>query len=248
MRQHDAMLRDEMAGAAVEANGGSQDLTRIPFLRGLSPEMARRYAGAARWFALEPGQEVIGFEEVSDDVFFVLTGSVRIAVRTSGGQELILDDIPAGQFFGEMAAIDGAPRSASVTALYRSSICRIQGAAFMALLADSPLLARQMMRLLVGRIRLQNARLLERTAFDVGQRLQAELLRLAGPPAADGTRTISPPPVQQVIAQRIGARREAVSREMARLLREGILLRRRGALVLCHPALLERAVAEALES
>lgn len=247
MRQHEAMQRDGMAGGVAPAPSGSQSLSSIPLLRVLSPEVARRYAGAARWFTPEPGEEIIGFEDATDDVFFVLTGCVRITVRTRGGQELILDDIPAGHFFGEMAAIDGAPRSASVTALYRSSICRLQGAAFMALLAESPMLAHQMMRLLVGRIRLQNARLLELTAFDVGQRLQAELLRLAGPLAADGTRVISPPPVQQVIAQRIGARREAVSREMARLLRQGVLLRRRGALVLCHPALLERTVAEALE-
>lgn len=248
MQQRDAMPRDATAGTAPAAPGDSRDLTSIPFFRALPPEVARRHAGAARWFTPEAGQEIIGFEDVSDDVFFVLTGCVRIAMRTRGGQELILDDIPAGRFFGEMAAIDGAPRSASVTALHRSCICRIGGAAFMALLAESPLHARQMMRLLVGRIRLQNARLLERTAFGVAQRLQAELLRLAGPPAADGTRTISPPPVQQVLAQRIGARREAVSREMARLLREGTLLRRRGALVLCRPALLERAVAEALDT
>jgi CRP/FNR family cyclic AMP-dependent transcriptional regulator len=84
---------------------------------------------------------------------------VRIAVRTHGGQELILQDIPAGGLFGDMAAIDGAPRSASVAALHRSRICRLPGAVFMALLAESPALARRVMHLLTARVREANARM-----------------------------------------------------------------------------------------
>lgn len=222
-------------------------LTAIPFLRALPPALAERHAGAARWITAEAGQQILGYEDVSDDVFFVLSGCVRIAVRTPGGRELILDDIAAGGFFGEMSAIDGAPRSASVTALHRSRICRVGGGAFLQLLGESPSLARDMMRLLVGRIRVLNARLLELTTLDIRHRLHAELLRLAAPAGPGGARVISPPPVQQVLAQRIGARREPVSREIARLLREGVLERRRGALVLRRPAALESALAEMLD-
>ena len=228
-------------------HGRPAALTDIHFLRALPPELAARHTGAARWITADAGQQILGFEDLSDDVFFVLSGCVRVAVRTSGGREVILDDIPAGRFFGEMSAIDGAPRSASVTALHRSRICRISAASFMALLSDSPPLAREIMRLLVGRIRTQNARVLELTTLDIRHRVQAELLRLAAPAGPDGTRVITPPPVQQVLAQRIGARREPVSREIARLLREGILERRRGALVLLRPTFLEAALAEVLD-
>lgn len=235
------------AGSRTPPADGRGALTDIPFLRVLPPDLAERHAGAARWITAEAGQHILGYEDISDDVFFVLVGCVRVAARTPGGRELILDDIPAGRFFGEMSAIDGAPRSASVTALHRSRICRLGGGAFRALLHGSPVLAQEMMRLLVGRIRAQNARLLEATTLDIRHRLHAELLRLAAPAGADGTRTISPPPVQQVLAQRIGARREPVSREFARLLREGLLERRRGALVLRRPAVLEAALAEVLD-
>jgi CRP-like cAMP-binding protein len=103
------------------------------------------------------------------------------------------------------------------------------------------------MRGLVQRIRVSNARLLELTTLDIRHRIYAELLREAGPADRRGERIISPPPMQQVLAQRIGARREPVSREMARLVREGVLLRRRGALVLRRAAELERALAAALD-
>jgi len=224
--------RGDMAGAAPRSDdppGAARSLAAIPFFGGVAPALAARFAPRMQWMSVEPGRLLLDFDDPSDDVFFVLSGSVRVAMRTPGGRELILDDIPAGRFFGEMAAIDGALRSASVTALHRSRICRVPGPVFVALLAEAPDLARRLMRVLVQRIR---------------HRLYADLLRAAGPALADGTRVISPPPVQQIIASRIGGRREAVSREIARLLREGVLKRGRGALVLRQPAILEKALAE----
>jgi len=239
--------RGDMAGAAPRSDdppGAARSLAAIPFFGGVAPALAARFAPRMQWMSVEPGRLLLDFDDPSDDVFFVLSGSVRVAMRTPGGRELILDDIPAGRFFGEMAAIDGALRSASVTALHRSRICRVPGPVFVALLAEAPDLARRLMRVLVQRIRESNSRLLELTTLDIRHRLYADLLRAAGPALADGTRVISPPPVQQIIASRIGGRREAVSREIARLLREGVLKRGRGALVLRQPAILEKALAE----
>jgi CRP/FNR family cyclic AMP-dependent transcriptional regulator len=226
----------------------SGTLATIDFFRGMPAEALRRHESRAVWLTAEAGRLIVDFDDASDDVFFVLSGSVRITVRTQGGRELILQDVSAGGFFGEMAAIDGASRSASVAALHRSRICRVPGRVFMAILAESPALSRRMMRMLTVRIRDANARMLELTSLDIRHRLYAELLRAAGAPAADGSRTISPPPVQQILAQRIGARREPVSREFARLLREEVLARSRGALVIRRPAVLEAALATQLAS
>jgi CRP-like cAMP-binding protein len=197
-----------------------------------------------RWMDCGPGQGVVDFDDPTTDVFFVVTGQVRIAVRTPGGQELILEDIPAGGFFGEMAAIDGAPRSASVTALNRSRIGRLPGADFLGMSTGTPELAHRLMQILARRLRLMNERMLDMTSLDIRHRLYAELLRLAVP-AADGTRLISPPPVQHILASRIGARREPVSREIAQLVRSGIVQRARGALVLSRPDTLEQRISAA---
>lgn len=226
----------------------NESLATIEFFRTLPADRLRRYEGRALWLSAEAGQLILDFDDPSNDVFFVLSGGVRIAVRTPGGRELILQDVQAGGFFGEMAAIDGASRSASVTALHRSRICRMPGALFMIILAESPELSRRMMQMLTARIRETNSRMLELTSLDIRHRLYAELLRSAGPAASDGSRSITPPPVQQILAQRIGARREPVSREIARLLREGILARSRGALIIRRPMVLKEAVAARLEA
>lgn len=230
--------------AMSPATGGT--LAALGFFEGIPEAQLRPYQASAQWLTVEPGRLLLDFDDPSDEVFFVLSGSVRITLRTQGGRELILQDLPAGGFFGEMAAIDGAPRSASVEALHRSRICRLPGPVFMAILADVPALSRRMMQLLTKRIREANARLLELTSLDIRHRLYAELLRAAGPPGADGGRSISPPPVQHILAQRIGARREPVSREVARLVREGVLARSRGALVIARPQVLEAALAARL--
>jgi CRP-like cAMP-binding protein len=224
-----------------------ETLAAIPFFADLPAEIVRRHGAHAAWLVAGSGQLILDFDDPSDDVFFVLSGSLRIAVRTPGGRELILAEVTAGRFFGEMAAIDGAPRSASVTALHRSRICRLPGAIFLKILAEAPALSRRMMQVLTGRIRETNARMLELTSLDIRHRVYAELLRAAGPAAPDGSRSITPPPVQQIMAHRIGARREAVSREVARLLREGVLTRSRGALLIRTPAALEAAIAAQLD-
>ncbi|MBX9700404.1 MAG: helix-turn-helix domain-containing protein, partial [Acetobacteraceae bacterium] len=76
----------------------------------------------------------------------------------------------------------------------------------------------------------------------VRQRLSAELLRLSRPRAGSvEARIVSPPPVQQDLAARIGARREVVSRELAEMARQGLIEKVRGGIVIPHPEALARA-------
>jgi len=235
------------AGASAGASALADPFRGWPLLRGLAPAAKARFAPRMRWSEVAPGQALVDFDDSTTDVFFVATGRVRIVIRGPGGQELILEDIAAGGFFGEMAAIDGAPRSAAVTALNRSLIGRLPGQDFMRLAGEAPELAQRLMRILVQRLRLMNERMLDLTTLDIRHRLYAELLRLALP-APGGTRTISPPPVQHILASRIGARREPVSREIARLARADLVRRTRGALILCRPDVLEQRLAQARQT
>lgn len=240
-------LAQGQAGARGQAPVGDpgRAFDGIALLRGLPVELARRHARSLLWTEAEAGHLLMDFDEVSDEVFFVTAGAVRVQVRTPGGRELILTEVGAGEFFGDMSAVDGAPRSAAVTALHRTRLARLSGAAFRSLLAESPEVAMRLLRVLISRVREANARMLELTSLDIRHRLYAELLRQAGPPGPDGAVRLSPPPVQHILANHIGARREAVSREIARLLREGLAERRRGALILPAPHLLRRAIDDA---
>src|SRR5690606_24356050 len=183
----------------------------------------------------------------STDVYFLVAGDVRILVRTQSGKEVILGEMRGGQYFGELAAIDGVKRSANVTALTRGEVCIMPAAVFREIVFASKVVCDKVLRLLAGRVRELNARLMEHSVLDLRHRLYSELLRLSQPRAGHpGERVVTPPPYHHVLAARIGCRREQVTREFTTLSSEDLVERTRGALVLKKPEVLEARVAEAL--
>jgi CRP/FNR family transcriptional regulator, cyclic AMP receptor protein len=121
-------------------------LVRLPFLQGADPAALSAAAPLASWLAFGPGELVLDFGDTTDDVFLVAEGAVRVVVRTPLGLEVILGDLGPGAVFGEMAAIDGAPRSANVTALHASRLCRLPAAAFLQVALRSPAVGLRVMR------------------------------------------------------------------------------------------------------
>ena len=229
------------APAAGAANPPS--LRRSPFFAGVADEALVALAARSRWHVYAPGEVVVDSGDPTDEVFFVAEGAVRVVVRTAHGYEAILNDLGAGQFFGELAAIDGTARSANVTALQRTRLCAIPGPAFISFVLSSPTAGLRLMRMLAERLRLKDERLLEIMALPVRQRLMAELLRLSRDRGGgNGERVLSPPPQQHVLAQRIATRRETVSREMAEMARAGLLTVGRRAIVLKRPEALQAEV------
>ena len=220
-------------------------LARLAFLQDADPAALSAAAPLARWLAVGPGELVLDFGDTTDDVFFVAEGAVRVVVRTPLGLEVILGDLGPGDVFGEMAAIDGAPRSANVTALHASRLCRLPAAAFLGVALRSPAVALRVMRVLTARLRLLDQRLFEQVALPVRHRLASELLRLSRPRegrGAAGGRVVSPPPAQHVLAARIGARRETVSLALAELAREGLVEVSARAIALPRPDALRAAI------
>ena len=220
-------------------------LARLPLLRGAAPARLAEAARHARWLRAAAGRTIIDYNDASDDVFLILAGTVRVAVHSAAGQEVILGDLGAGEIFGEMAAIDGAARSANVTAVHNAELCALPRQAFLDLVLGDPAAGLQLLRRLVERLRLLDARNVELAVLPVRQRLIAELLRLARP-REDGALSVSPPPVQHVLAARIAARREAVSRELAQLGRDGLVVMGRQAILLPQPAALRAEVQAAM--
>ena len=215
----------------------------IKLFASLGEENAKRFAPTLTWRTVPANELVIDMDDASNDVLFVVNGSVRVIHRAADGKQVILGELGPGSMFGEMAAIDGIPRSASVTTLRASQIGSMRGAAFMEVLAAEPEVCRTVLNILVGRIRSLNQQLTEHAYLTAVERLYAELLRLSRPRAGhDGQRSISPPPTQQDLAERIGSRREVVSRALSTLEKEALVEKTRGALVLTDPGALNRRI------
>jgi len=199
------------------------------------------------WRRTTSGQWLIDHQDASNDVFFVVRGSVRVMIQ-SAGREVLLRQINAGEFFGELAAIDGQPRSSGIVAMTDATIARMPASVFRETLRAHPEVCDRLLAILAGQIRALANRVNEFSTLDVRYRIYAELLRLSRPePGSERRAIISPPPAHSEIAARVSTRREAVAREFKALERSGLITRRRGAIALSDTRLLRRFIEEAID-
>jgi CRP-like cAMP-binding protein len=140
--------------------------------------------------------------------------------------------LAAGDIFGEYAAIDGNPRSASVEARSNCLIASMPAKELRMLLETEPAVAQALLRAVVRNVRSLTKRVYEFSTLAVNNRIQAELLRLASlaPREGKGAR-LQPAPTHAEIASRVSTHREAVTRELNRLAKIGIIVRQNGTLL-----------------
>jgi CRP/FNR family transcriptional regulator, cyclic AMP receptor protein len=203
-----------------------QQLRRVQLLAELPADELERLAKSCRWRTVAPGAEILSHLDASSDVYFLLAGRARVIIHSQHGRSVILSDMSEGQSFGELSAIDGKPRSATVAAVTACTVAAIRAADFMRLLEHHPTVAMAMIRSFGAVIRQLDERVVEFSVLSVPGRIQAELLRFGSEHAAIGdTVVLSPGPTLAELADRISTHREAVSREMSRLAQLGILRR-----------------------
>ena len=226
---------------AEETLGGIELFESLP-RRGLEA-LGKR----CQWRRYAAGQEIVGHQDDSNDVYFIVTGEVRVTVFSLSGKEVAFRDMRAGQSFGELAAIDGGPRSANVAALADTLIASMPAKVFWQTLHAHPEVAGAVMRHLTRLVRRLSERVFEISTLAVRNRIHAELLRLARRNMDDdNSARISPAPTHAHIASRVSTHREAVTREFKALTRAGLIERQSGALIVRDVAALARMVEEVL--
>ena len=225
-------------------------LSTIEPFRGLPAADLEAVARRCRWRRYDPGQQVVGRQEESRDVFFVVSGRVRVTLFSVSGKEVTFRDLDAGEMFGELAAIDGQPRSANVIALTESLIASLSGDAFWQVLREQPEVAAVTLKRLTANVRDLSERVFEFSTLTVNNRIQAELLRLALAHLRDdeAPAVIAPAPTHAEIASRVSTHREAVTRELSRLAQAGVIERHSGKLVVLDLPRLRRMVENVLEA
>ena len=228
-------------------NRRTETLARIGLFQALDARAIDDLDTQCSWRRVTSGQWLIDYQDASNDVFFVASGSVYVTIH-SAGREVLLRQINAGEFFGELAAIDGQPRSSGIVAATDVTIARMPASIFRTAIHAHQSVCDRLLEILARQIRTLANRVNEFSTLDVRYRIYAELLRLsrAEPGQADRA-IISPPPVHAEIAARVSTRRETVSRELKALERAGLIERRRGALVLRDVPRLTRLIEQAIE-
>jgi CRP/FNR family cyclic AMP-dependent transcriptional regulator len=207
-------------------------LAGVDVLRGLTPAELAEVEPLIRVRICHPDQTVLAYQDPTRDVFFLLSGRLRVTIFDADGREVAFRDLEAGQSFGELAAIDGEPRSASVVALTDAVVGAIAVQDFMTLLYRMPALMTGTLLKLCRLVRSLSERVIEFNR-PVPVRVCNELLRLAqNHMISERTARLVPAPKHADIASRLNTHREAVSRTMSELARGGILRRGQGELLI----------------
>lgn len=120
-------------------------LTQIPLLDGISAERLDALARQCLWRTVDAEQLLLARDDDRQEVYFLVSGSVRVTRYSPQGRRMTFRDCQAGELLGDIAAIDAMPRSADVMTLGSSVVAILDRSAFIALLQDEPQAAEWMM-------------------------------------------------------------------------------------------------------
>jgi CRP-like cAMP-binding protein len=215
-RYHLAMTND----FAVEALG------RCPLFSGLGTESRLAIAHSLRTRRFRKGEVLFHEGDPGDSLFIVASGAVKVVVPSDEGDEAILATIRRGDFLGELALLDGAPRSASAIALEPTETLALPRVRFSALVASEPAIRDALLSSLAAELRRLTAHVAELHFLDLTGRLAARLARLAeehGSRDDDGSIRLDAPLTQSDLAAMIGATRQSVNKLLGEFVADGLL-------------------------
>lgn len=198
-------------------------LGRSVLFNGLDPDELRRLIGIAHEVALAAGSVLFEQGEESDGLYIVTSGIVRIFLTADDGREATINLLEEGEVIGEIAILDGLPRSAGAAALTDARLVFIPHRRFCELVESSSKLSRQVILMLCERLRAANGLVDQAIFHDLRHRLVMLLRQIAlihGRVEKDMA-TVDLDLTQGMLAQMLGASREAVNKQLRALAKEG---------------------------
>lgn len=209
-------------------------------LLGLPAQRLDAISRQCAWRHYEAGQRLVAREAADRDLHMIVSGTVRVTSYSSAGREISFRDLSEGTSYGEVAALDGLPRSADVVAIAPTLIASLPPASFRALLSDEWVVNERVLLRLSDLVRRLTDRVLDLSTLSVQRRIHDELLRLARAGGVEGNRArIDPAPKHAEMASLVSTYREQVTRELSALTKAGILAKDGGVLVVLDFARLQ---------
>jgi CRP-like cAMP-binding protein len=207
----------------MSANELAVWLGKSMVFNGLDPEDLRRLGGIGREVVLPADAVLFEQGEESDGLYIVIAGIVRIYLTAEDGREATISLLEEGEMIGEIALLDGLPRSAGAAALTDTRLVFVPHKPFCELLDASPKLSRQVMLMLCERVRAANSQVEQAIFHDLRYRLLVLLRQIAvihGRVEKD-LAIVDLDVTQGMLAQMLGASREAVNKQLRALAKEG---------------------------
>lgn len=216
-------------------------LATSPFFAGLDRATLERVAASMRSRRFRRGEVIFHAGDPGDALFVIVTGDVKISLPSETGDEAILATLRPGEVFGELALLDGAPRSASATAMSAAELVVLPRDRFRDLIATESGVRDALLASIAGELRRLTHHVEELHFLDMTGRLAARLIHLAddqGTVLSDGRIRLPGNLTQGDLAAMVGCTRQSVNKLLGQFADEGLIrLDREGIVVLDHDGL-----------
>jgi CRP-like cAMP-binding protein len=209
-------------------------LERIPLFRDLDTADLAAITASVRTRRYRRGEVIFHQGDPGDALHIVLSGRVKVSSPSDTGVEAILATLRPGEFFGALALLDGAPRSASATAADASETLVLPRERFRQLVDEVPAIRDHVFAELAGEIRRLTTHVEELHFLDIAGRLASRLARLAAEEAAQPGAEIRlrGPITQGELAAMVGSTRQSVNKILGWFVDDGLIRIERDAIVI----------------
>ena len=189
----------------------------------------------------EAGSTIIEQGDNTTTVYFLISGTVHVVDYSSAARAMTYASLKEGDMFGEMAIIEGLPRSAWVCTITPCKLASLPGALFLEMVKQNADISLALLKQFSLRLRLSNSKLKDVSLLTTEQRACIELIRIAKvDPQLPGSYLIFQMPTQANFANIIGSSRETVSRIFGKLKEEHIIIISKRGLCIPNRERLER--------
>jgi CRP-like cAMP-binding protein len=218
------------------------DTEQHDFLSSLRPDDVAELNALGKVRIFERGHTLFHENQLPDRVLVVRKGVIKVTATTPTGREVVLAFCGVGELVGELAALDGKPRSAAVCVVEQVEALTLTTEAFLTFVGTRPDVAIVLLRMLGRRLREADAMRIEFSSYTTIERIAARLIEFSarfGLEDASGAVRISLPLSQEELAGAAGASIESVGRALQTMRSLKCIETRRREIVIVDPQRLE---------
>jgi len=228
----------------IAARPLAETLASVPFFSGLDAAGLDTIGRTVRTRRFRRAEVIFHLGDPGDALFIVMSGGIKISLPSDTGDEAILATLHSGDVFGELALLDGAPRSATATAIEATETLVLPRAQFRELIATEPAVRDALLASIAGELRRLTNHVEELHFLDITGRLASRLSRLAldgGKRLPDGSIRLAAPLTQGDLAAMIGCTRQSVNKLLGIFTDDGLIRLDRDSIVVLDLEALGRA-------
>lgn len=218
-------------------------LSDIQLFSALSPETLEWLSGRCYMKEYAKHQDVILKGDTTTDLQFLMYGRLMVLDVAQNGQEVALHIVKPGECFGELSALDGKPRAASLKTMENSLVGSLPREGFMELLDRAPQVGKMLLERFAAVIRANNQQRVILSINNVQRRVAALLMSHSNQADSSGkTLVIQRLPTQQELAAMANTTRESVSRVINALIEQGLVVKQGRELRIVQPETMKKLI------